>query len=98
MKTTETHLEGHFNTQTPDWKSHVTDYGKHARVMATIPIGGELYCRVDLKWGLPEPTPAQVLKVARHYGDAKGKWVLRSWEPYSSNGLDRIDIYFDRAN
>jgi hypothetical protein len=94
---TEHHLQGHFNTRTPDWESHVTSYGKHARVMATIPNHEGLYCRVDMVWGLREPTEKEVLKVAKHYGDAKGRWKLRSREAYFSNGLDRIDLYFDRA-
>jgi hypothetical protein len=87
---------GHFNMFTPDQESHVTGCGRHCRVMATIPSGGELYCRVDIKWNLPVPTVKQVLKVANHHGDAKGKWKLKSWEEYYSNGLDRIDITFTR--
>jgi hypothetical protein len=95
--TTIQHLEGHLNTQIPDQKSYVTGYGKHARVIATIPDVNGLYCRIDLKWGLRIPTEKEVLKVAKHYGDAKGKWKLKTWESYYSNGLDRIDVYFEKA-
>jgi hypothetical protein len=89
-------LDGHFNMFTPDQKSYVTGHGKHCRVMATIPASGELYCRIDIKWGLPVPTVKQVLKVANHRGDAKGKWKLKSWEEYNSNGLGRVDVIFTR--
>lgn len=94
---TEHHLEGHLNIYTPDWESHVTGHGKHARVIAFIPDHEGLYCRVDMVWGLREPTEKEVLKVAKHYGDAKGRWKLRTRVDYFSNGKDRIDFHFDRA-
>lgn len=86
---------GHLNYATLDQDSHVTGHGKHERVVATIPDHNGLYCRVDLKWGLPIPTDKQILKVARYYGDAKGRWERVSAVRYESKGgHDSIDYQF----
>lgn len=89
---------GHLNVLTPDHKSVVTGHGKHDRVVAFQPSGDELYARVDLKWKLGEPTPDQILTVARKHQDVKGKWELDKMERYPSHmgDYDCIDVYFKR--
>lgn len=91
------HHEGHFNTLVRDQDSLVTGFGKHARVMATLPDTGGLYCRVDRKWDLREPTTEEILAVAKEGQGVRGNWKLESRVEYHSNGLDRIDYQFVRA-
>lgn len=45
---------------------------------------------------LPDPTPAQVLKVAKRHGDARGRWVLASWVEWNDGRC--IDIQFVRPD
>lgn len=97
--------EGHLNVITPDENDVVTGYGKHARVVAFHPDHEGLYARIDRSRKiqrtdpkyptLPDPTPRQVLAVARKDQGIKGRWKLRSWEEWPSG--DSIDVYFDRA-
>lgn len=72
-------MEGHFNIYILDHEDDCTGYGKHDRVMACCPEGSELYCRVDHKWNLGTPTPAQVLKAAKKRYQ-RGKWTLDRME------------------
>jgi hypothetical protein len=99
MNTTAKHphgQKGHVNIYTPDQKSHITGHGKHARVIAFMPDHEGLYCRVDMVWGLREPTTEEILTVARKDADLKGRWTLKATYRYHSNGLDRIDYNFTR--
>lgn len=99
MKQTRTEhgQAGHLNICTLDQESHITGRGKHARVIATIPDVNGLYCRIDMVWGLRVPTEKEILAVANHYGDARGRWKLKNWQPYKNAGIDRIDVIFERA-
>lgn len=93
---------GHFNVLTLDHDSPCTGYGKHDRVMTTLPGHdnefGErvLYCRVDKVWNLGIPTEEQILQVAREQDGTKGNWVLLKSEEWD-NGKS-IDYYFKRSN
>jgi len=71
---------GHLNVLTPDHKSVVTAHGKHDRVVCFLPQGDELYMRVDLKWGLGMPTPAQMMDVARKDQGVRGRWTFDRME------------------
>lgn len=88
---------GHFNSHTLDQNSHVTGFGKHARVLATAPQGGELYFRIDMVHGLPEPTERQVLIVAQIETLIKSitGWKLVSWVEYTSKNVERIEVIFE---
>lgn len=92
---------GHFNVFVRDQDDVCTGYGEHDRVMTTLPQYDEefkqvvLYCRVDLKWELGEPTSEQILKVAKKHDGTKGKWTLLSREPWD-NGKS-IDFTFVKA-
>jgi hypothetical protein len=97
---------GHFNLRIPDECRVITGYGKHARVLATYPKANGLYCRVDrpclaIRLGdsqypnLPDPTPEQVLAVARKEVMLRGRWKLRSATEW--DGGARIDYWFDPA-
>ena len=92
---------GHFNVLVRDHDDICTAFGKHDRVMTTLPQYDDefgcvvLYCRVDLKWGLGEPTAEQILQVARKHDGTKGKWVLATREPWD-NGTS-IGYHFVRA-
>ncbi len=90
-------MEGHFNVYVRDHEDDCTGYGKHDRVMACCPSGGELYCRVDHKWNLGTPTPAQILKAAkkRNGGYQRGKWVLDRVEHYDHG--QSTDYYFKQG-
>ena len=83
--------EGHLNIYALDHDSIVTHYGLHDRVVAFIPqfeIEYDkvcLYCRVDLKHNLGEPTTDQILDVARKDQGVRGKFKL----------IDRSGIYGD---
>jgi hypothetical protein len=91
------HFEkGHLNIYTKDQDSFVTGYGKHARVVAFIPDTEGLYCRIDYVWGLSVPSEKEILKVAKHYGDARGSWKLKSWKEYENSGTKRADVYFSK--
>lgn len=99
---------GHINVRTRDEDSYITSFGKHSRVVAFCPDSNGLYCRVDRcpnpdRAGqpvdpaypkLPDPTPAQVLTVAKRYGDAPGRWVLESWIEWNDGRC--IDVQFVR--
>jgi hypothetical protein len=94
----EHNIPGHINIYKKDHGSHITGFGKHERVVAFIPDPTCLYCRIDLCWGLPIPSQQQVLKVAKHYGDARGKWALKSWEEYEQNNNKHIEVLFQKLN
>lgn len=92
---------GHLNVLVRDHDDICTHYGKHDRVCTTLPQYDEafqqvvLYCRVDLKWDLGEPTSEQILDVAKKHDGTKGKWTLLSREPWE-NGQS-VDFHFVRA-
>lgn len=93
---------GHINTIVRDQDSVITGYGKHARVIAFLPDHEGLYCRVDMVWGLRQPTIEEVLTVARKDQGIKGNWVLdriETWETNSSahGKLVNHDYYFVRV-
>lgn len=89
---------GHLNVAIRDHDSVITAKGKHARVVAFLPTGSELYARVDMVWpGLREPTPAEILTVARKDQDVRGRWTLDRTARWQNRGTDRIDVYFKRA-
>ena len=93
---------GHINTIVRDQDSVITGYGKHARVIAFLPNHEGLYCRVDMVWGLRQPTPAEVLTVARKDQGIKGKWELDRIETYEGNSVIhgktiKHDYYFVSA-
>lgn len=77
-------IQGHrdVNVITPDIKSVITGFGKHNRVVAFMPSVDRdfgcvtLYARVDHVNGLPDPTEAEILTVARKDQEAKGKYKL----------------------
>jgi hypothetical protein len=88
---------GHLNVLCLDHDDACTGFGKHDRVVAFCPKGGEMECRVDHVWELGMPTPEQVLKAAKaqNGGDMKGKWLLRSVEPWECG--KSTDYYFVRG-
>lgn len=95
-------LKGHVNTMIKDQDSVITGYSKHARVIAFLPNHEGLYCRVDMLWGLRQPTPAEVLTVARKDQGINGKWKLDKIETYESNSVIqgetiKHDYYFVSA-
>lgn len=97
--------DGHLNVVTLDQDSVVTGFGKHARVVAFLPDREGLYARVDLpahvrKYDptypdLPEPTIAQILRVARVDQCIRGRWKIRSRELYDEG--TRVEYHFDKA-
>ncbi len=93
---------GQFNIYIKDVDSVVTGYGKHQRVCAFLPSFDKdygqtvLYCRVDRKYDLPDPTIKEVLTVARKDQGVKGKWELLNMTEYFSNGMERIEYNFTR--
>lgn len=88
---------GHLNVLTPDHQSVVTAHGKHDRVVCCLPKGDEMYMRVDLKWGLGMPTPAQMLTVARKIQGVAGRWGIERMERYQGHNGECVDVYFKRA-
>lgn len=94
--------KGHFNVMTRDHDSEVTGFGKHDRVMSTIPQFDNdfkdvvFYARVDCKWGLGEPTPEEVLNVARTRDELSGEWKLIKRDPWECG--NHIDFYFARKS
>lgn len=85
---------GHFNVLVKDQESIVTHYGKHYRVLATLPKGNELYCRVDHVHGERMPTLAEILDVARKDQGVRGKWGHVSSVEWEHNGLTSTDVTF----
>lgn len=85
---------GHVNVLTRDQDSIVTGFGKHARVIAFLPQGNELYIRVDHVWGLPRPTEQQILHVARKDQGLRGRWKLARSQDWEYGGIARTDCYF----
>lgn len=73
-------IEGHLNAYILDHNDSCTGFGKHDRVVAFVPQGGKMYCRVDFNHGLGTPTTAEILKAAkkRNGTDQRGKWILES--------------------
>ncbi|KZX57763.1 hypothetical protein A3709_19260 [Halioglobus sp. HI00S01] len=96
MDTARPHnVPGQLNTYTLDIDSVVTGFGKHARVVDFLPDSDGLYCRVDLRDGLREPTEREILKVARLKSGTKGRWKLRSREEWTYE--PRIDFHFEQV-
>jgi hypothetical protein len=96
MTSKEPHGEkGHLNTYTRDHDSVITAYGQHDRVVAFLPNAPGLYARVDHKWNLGEPTPAQILIAIRKDQGVKGRWTLESRTPWADGSS--TDYNFVRA-
>jgi hypothetical protein len=91
---------GHINIHKRDHDSVITGYGQHDRVVAFQPSTEGLYCRVDHKWGLGEPTVDQILTVARKDQGVKGKWRVKSAVRFghqSSPYGESTEYLFERA-
>lgn len=73
-------FNGHLNVYIRDHDRCVTGYGAHDRVVAFLPSGNKLECRIDHKWHLGMPTAEQVLIVARKDQGIGGRWALASSE------------------
>lgn len=89
----------HVNQHTPDHARSFTNYGRHARVIAGRDTQtGELHARVDLVHGLRPPTIPEILRVAKHDTDTRGKWQLSTIETESPTraGHDAIHYTFKR--
>lgn len=97
-------VAGQVNIYTLDKDSVITAHGQHARVVAFLPsydrdypqFSTVLYCRVDIRDGLREPTPAEVLTVARKDQNVKGKWTLHERNEWETR--PNIDFIFVPAN
>lgn len=82
---------GHLNVLTMDHDSVVTGYGKHDRVVTTLPQFDKeydtvvLYARVDTVWGLGLPTPEQIIQVAKEHDNTKGDWEVFKTEAADDN-------------
>lgn len=87
---------GELNFYTLDTDSVITAYGKHARVVAFLPKGGQLECRVDIRDELREPTASEVLTVARKNQGLRGRWNFSKREPWP-NDSSRVDFIFTKA-
>ena len=93
---------GHLNIFTLDHDSIVTHFGLHDRVVAFLPQFDQehdaicLYCRVDLKHGLGEPTIDQILDVARKDQGVRGKFKLLDKSGIYGN-LQSIDYIFEKV-
>lgn len=87
-------LTGHFNVNRRDHDSLCTGFGKHDRVLTTLPKGGKLYCRVDHKWGLGMPTDSEILDACRKRDGLRGRWKAVSHETYHARGADHTDVCF----
>ena len=93
---------GHLNISTLDHDSIVTNFGLHDRVVAFIPQFEPeydkvcLYCRVDLKHNLGEPTIDQILNVARKDQGVRGKFRLLDKSGIYGN-LRSIDYIFEKV-
>lgn len=92
---------GHINVLIRDHESIITHYGKHDRVVAFLPNYDSdfncvvLYVRVDHKWGLGEPTIAEILDVARKDQGVKGKFVVIKSDKHDDN--KSTDYYFKKG-
>ena len=86
--------KGHLNIYVLDQNAVYTGYGKHSRVLAFQPDSEGMYCRVDIKHNLPEPSLGQIKKVAKEHQGIKGVWELVSKEYY--NNSTTIDYNFKR--
>jgi hypothetical protein len=82
------------NAHILDVEDACTGYGQHERVVACCPDAEGLYCRVDVRYSLPIPTPEQVLKAAkaRNGKYQRGKWTLKS--TFTSDDGKTIDFNF----
>lgn len=86
----------HANVNVKDHDSHITGFGQHDRVIAFMPEGGKLYCRVDHGWGLGAPTARQVLAVAqRTNGQRYRGWTAVSVENWDNGNC--TDWYFSKG-
>ena len=95
----ESHCEkGHLNIYVRDQDSIITGFGKHDRCVCFLPQydsafdGVVMYCHVDHKWKLGEPTPEQILQVARKDQGVKGKFELVKTEKWDCG--KSTDYYF----
>lgn len=90
--------QGHLNIYVKDHDSVVTNYGKHDRVICFHPSFDSdldeliMYCRVDHKWNLGEPTDQDILVVARKDQDIKGRFKLAKIEKWDCG--KSTDYYF----
>jgi len=78
---------GHLNVYVRDHDRVVTGYGRHDRVVVTLPGTEGLYIRVDHKWNLGMPTHEQILAVARKEQGVRGRWAFsyaKQWADGSS--------------
>jgi len=88
---------GHLNIYVLDERSSVTNYGKHARVVACCPTGNQCYCRVDYVGNMEVPTTEDIVRVAKTTnGHMPGKWSLQSREEWT-NGHKCEDVYLVKA-
>ena len=94
---------GHLNIFTLDHDSIVTNFGLHDRVVAFIPQFEPeydkvcLYCRVDLKHNLGEPTIDQILNVARKDQGVQGRFsLLEKSSIYNERSGGSIDYIFEK--
>ena len=89
---------GHFNIYVKDHDSDVTGFCNHDRCVCFHPTYDKefdsvvMYCRVDHKWKLGEPTPNQILQVARKHYRVKGKFKLVKAEKWDCG--NSTDYYF----
>ena len=84
--------EGHLNVALRDHDSIVTHNGRHDRVVCFLPSGGELYMRVDNKWGLGFPTVPEMLDVARKDQGVSGRWEFARAVEHSDGKA--TDVFF----
>ena len=89
--------EGHLNTLVRDHDTHITDHGKHERVVAFFGSGGEPYCRVDYRHGLEKPSDGDIIKVLKKevqdIGDEWQDWEVKLRIPWDQ-GYECEDVYF----
>lgn len=65
---------GHINVLVCDHDSAFTGYGKHDRVQACRPRGGEFWASVDDRWKLGMPTDAEIVKASKAIEGFGGRW------------------------
>lgn len=91
---------GHCNVFTRDHDSIITNFGRHDRVIVSLPSFDTerkevtLYMRVDGVWGLGMPSAQDMLEIARKEYDIKGKWALIDVDQHDCG--NRWDVHFVR--
>jgi len=91
---------GHLNVLCLDHEDICTHFGRHDRVVTTLPQFDDevgtitLYVRVDHVWKLGMPSERDILDIIRKHDGTKGRWriqLVRQWDDLSST-----DIWFVR--